>query len=146
MLYTCYDKIHTVPGIGRAPPGLPGITKTGPKGLLVGSTALGPITTTPHLQIRSEALTSITMFWEEHERLAKRKEWPQTEGMFGIPCLGIAILAKDLPRSATFAFRRSIRSGPRTLADTSNIAKIPSLYSDLLRQRLCPAKLDLSGG
>jgi hypothetical protein len=24
MIYTCYDKIYTVPGIGRAPPGLPG--------------------------------------------------------------------------------------------------------------------------
>jgi hypothetical protein len=71
------------------------------------------------------------VFWEEHERLAKRKERPQTEGMFGIPCLGAAISAKDLPRSATFAFRRSIRSGPRTLADTSNIARIPSRLSVL---------------
>jgi hypothetical protein len=24
MIYTCYDKIYTVLGIGRAPPGLPG--------------------------------------------------------------------------------------------------------------------------
>jgi hypothetical protein len=39
MIYTYYDKIYTVPGIGRAPPGLPGFTRTGPKGLLVGSTS-----------------------------------------------------------------------------------------------------------
>jgi hypothetical protein len=47
MVYTCYDEIYTVLGIGRAPPGLPGeghlglvpgFTRTGPKGLLVGST------------------------------------------------------------------------------------------------------------
>jgi hypothetical protein len=47
MKYTCYDKIYTVPGIGRAPLGLPGrgisglvpgFTRTGPRGLLVGST------------------------------------------------------------------------------------------------------------
>jgi hypothetical protein len=25
MIYTYYDKIYTVPGIGRAPPGLPGL-------------------------------------------------------------------------------------------------------------------------
>jgi hypothetical protein len=52
MIYTRYDKIHTVLGIGRAPPGLPGFTKTGPKGLLVGSTGPGylngPLHATTH--------------------------------------------------------------------------------------------------
>jgi hypothetical protein len=50
MIYTYYDKIHTVPGIGRAPLGLPGpralpawyqaLPEQAQKGLLVGSTAL----------------------------------------------------------------------------------------------------------
>ena len=49
----------------------------------------------------------------------------------GIPCLGVAISAKDLPQFATFVFQRSIRSRPSTLADTSNVANIVRIPSRL---------------